>query len=627
MNSISTATEVNQLRKKILVFVLFGVIVTGLVTSLSSNLPFYRATSKNLEQITLASLERQVALLNNLLSGYQNLAQQFTSRTEIRQRLEDYNQGELSQAELAEFSRSRLIDAMRLSNDLLGMYRLGSQQEELIQLGLTPELAELRSWLARVDAQKSQPSYYFVSLNNQPVVAVVANILDQQQKLLGQDILFFDSKKLQQSLANRLNTKSDAQAFLVNLDSAEKISLERNQLEITRQLDDTSLAKLRQLQKQDKTFYRLKQEDSLEIAFFLPLEFDKWNLVIQQQAQSFYAPVKQQFILPFLVLILMVSLVGYLLSRLLQPLTYRLAYQAKELKVSTAELRLVASVFEGTREAIAVTDAEMRLVKVNSAFSQITGFKLAEIEGKDLFTLFFQGKSVEKLINDIQASLVEQASWQGEIWYLNKQAKLLPVLQSISAQLDSNNQVSHYIHIFNDISANKDAENKINYLAYYDQLTDLPNRALLYRRLDKAVATSEAESTSLAVLFMDLDNFKEVNDSFGHATGDLLLKNVSERLTSVLRVEDTLGRLGGDEFLLILSSPTSHEDAGKIAEKIIATLTEPFNLDGKVARIGVSIGIAFYPEEANNPSDLVKYADRAMYLAKEKGRNTYSYYT
>lgn len=626
MNLIKETLEVNSLRKKILFFVLLGVFLTGLITSLSTSLPFYISASKNLEQITQASLERQAAVLNNQLGKYQDLAQQFTSRTEIKLRLENYAAGKLSFKELQDYSKPRLADAMRLSNNLLGMKRLGPKGEEIVSLGSTPELSDLQVWLERVNRNAITSGYCFTYLNNQIVVAVVANIFNKQQEFIGQDLLFFSTKDIKNTLAEQTGAVSAGSSFLINLTTQDKLELSNNHLTLMQETNPATLANLNLLKRNQLNFNKPTQSEEAVI-FFLPLGFERWNLVIHLPAKTFYAQVKQKLIWPLLSLSFMVVLVGYVLSRILQPLTYRLAYQAKELKTSTAELRLAASVFEGTREAIVVTDAEMRLVKLNAAFTQITGYEFHEIAGKNLFSMFFQAKGVEKLLVKIQDSLIKQASWQGEIWYLDKNGKLLPVLQSISAQIDANNQVSHYIHIFNDISESKAFENKINYLAHYDQLTDLANRTLINKRLTKAVALSSRKQQSLAILFMDLDHFKEVNDSLGHAVGDLLLKAVAKRLTSLIRVEDTLGRLGGDEFLLVLSPETNKEDAGLVAEKIINALTQPFLIEEKALTIGVSIGIALCPADTDSADELIRFADRAMYLAKESGRNTYRYYT
>lgn len=613
MNLNQETQEVDKLRRKISLFVLLGVFLTGLITSLSTSLPFYLTASSNLEQLSQLSLERQATLLTSQLSKHQDLAQQFTSRTEIKRRLESFHLGQLSLEELINFSQPRLKDAMRLSTSLLGMQRLTAKQEVFVDLGSQFNTQQLLPWLSQVATEGKQPGFQFISVDNQLVLAVAANIFGQQQELIGQDVLFFETSQLAASLTNALLTPGSS-SYLINSPRQEALTLVNSQLQLVA-LTSAHLAELTQPAKNEL------------VTFYLPLEFSGWGLASQQVAKDFYAPIKQKLALPLLMLILMVLLVGYTLNRLLGPLTYHLAYQAKELKISTAELRLAASVFDGTREAIAVTDAEMNLVKLNGAFTQITGFADKEILGRNLFSMFFQAKGVEKLIGKIQTDLINKASWQGEIWYFNKDGQFLPVLQTISAQLDAEGQVSHYIHIFNDISENKAFENKINYLAHYDQLTDLPNRTLVNQRLIKAVARSQEELTSLAILFMDLDHFKEVNDSLGHAAGDLLLQEVAKRLTSLIRIEDTLGRLGGDEFLLVLNPITSKEDAASVAKKIIQALTQPFIIEGQLVTIGASIGIALCPADTQNADDLIKYADRAMYLAKESGRNTFRYYT
>ncbi|WP_372591563.1 diguanylate cyclase domain-containing protein, partial [Guyparkeria sp.] len=216
--------------------------------------------------------------------------------------------------------------------------------------------------------------------------------------------------------------------------------------------------------------------------------------------------------------------------------------------------------------------------------------------------------------------------WQGEMVYRNKRGELLTALQTISEVVDEHGKVDYFIHIFNDITETKAAEQRIRYQAHHDPLTDLPNRASLRYRIDQAVARADSEDSALAVLFLDLDHFKEVNDRKGHAVGDHLLRDVAGRLAGLLRHEDTVGRLGGDEFLILLEGLPASRFAGQVAEKVIEALTRPFVLDGEVVEIGASIGIAVYPDHAPDADALINHADAAMYDAKASGRNTYRYF-
>lgn len=618
-------TQIALIRKRILLIALLGVLTTGLVASLSTIIPFYFSSRGNLEQLTLSNVQRQASLVNNLFEKYQGLAAQFTSRSEIRLRLEKYVAGEMSQEALAAYSTPRLKDAMRLSKELIGLTRLGPKGEVLVNIGTTLNGANVEE-AGSFNAQETL--YSLIALNEVPVVRIKANIYSKQGQVIGQDVLYFSHQKLLDTLNDKLEIDKEAKVYLVNLTS--RVSLEyadtANGLVFKNNLNSLKATHLNKAIKCDQ--FTIKPTGKCQNIFFpVPLKGSQWSLVAEIPSKHFYLPIQDQFLWPLLAIFAMLLVAMYTISKALHPLTQRLALQAKALEHSTEELRLVASVFEGTREAIAVTDAEMYLVKVNSAFCQITGFKLDEVLGKNLQSLFYKKKAIEKLQLKIRQSLEVKESWQGEIWYENKSGELLPVLQSISALLDDKGEVVNYIHIFNDISESKANEERINYLAHYDQLTDLPNRTLINRRIKKAVEKARINNQGLAILFMDLDHFKEVNDTLGHPVGDLLLQAVGQRLKARLREQDTLGRLGGDEFLAILDHAANTDASGIVAEKIIHSLIQPFELEGHQIKIGVSIGIAIFPQDGNTADELIKNADIAMYRAKDSGRNTFRYFS
>lgn len=619
--------QIALIRKRILLIVLLGVLTTGLVASLSTSIPFYFSARDNLEQITLTSVQSQASVLDNLLEKYQDLAQQFTSRSEIRLRLERYVEGEMSLEDLTAYSEPRLKDAMRLSSELLGLVRLGPKSEELVKIGETP-LASETFYQAPKQTSNNVPTYTIITLSDKPAIRVEANILSRQGELIGRDILYFSSSSLVEVLNDKLQLDEQASVYLVHLTSKQRLIYPDSEKNL-KLVQDISEAKFAYLSKaKDCIQCAVRPEGKCKsIIFLIPLKDSGWSLVAEIPVNNFYFPIRQQIFWPLLAIISMLLIAMFTISQALHPLTRRLVRQAKELEHSTEELRLVASVFEGTREAIAVTDEKMQLIKINSAFTQITGYPADEVLGKDLQKFFYQKKAIEKLHLKIQKSLEVRDSWQGEIWYQNQQGELLPVLQSISALLDEDGQVINYIHIFNDISESKAVEERINYLAHYDQLTDLPNRTLLNRRIKKAVDKASQMNQGLAILFMDLDHFKEVNDTLGHPVGDLLLKAVGQRLKAILREHDTLGRLGGDEFLALLDRSSNPEASGVVAQKIIDSLVQSFPIEGNQIQIGVSIGIAIYPKDGDTADELIKNADIAMYRAKDSGRNTFRYFS
>ncbi|MDO9226146.1 MAG: EAL domain-containing protein [Pseudomonadota bacterium] len=295
-------------------------------------------------------------------------------------------------------------------------------------------------------------------------------------------------------------------------------------------------------------------------------------------------------------------------------------------RAAEAELRLAARVFEHAGEAIMVTDADNRIVKVNPAFTAITGYAAEEVLGETP-ARFKSGRHDAAFYLAMWHSLAETDAWEGEIWDRRRDGGIYPKWLTISAMRDSQGELRHYVALFTDISERKRSEERIRHLAEHDALTGLPNRSLLQDRLRQAMTRAEREHTRLALLFVDLDRFKLVNDSLGHAVGDALLQEVAHRLQSTARASDTVSRQGGDEFLILLADIEQNEDAGRVAQKMLDTLSEPCVLAGHELRITPSIGISLYPDDSTDLEQLIKSADIAMYQAKESGRYAYQFYT
>ncbi|HRC72415.1 MAG TPA: EAL domain-containing protein [Candidatus Competibacter sp.] len=282
--------------------------------------------------------------------------------------------------------------------------------------------------------------------------------------------------------------------------------------------------------------------------------------------------------------------------------------------------RLATAVFETVRESIVVTDAANNIVAVNPAFSALSGYAEAEVLGQNPRLLKSERQSESDYAAMWQA-VATKGLWQGEFWNRRKDGGLYLVLATINQVWNAAGELTYYISIATDITEQKQAEQRIEHLAYYDALTDLPNRTLLAQRAELALALAARRDEELALLFLDLDRFKEVNDSLGHAEGDTLLVQVATRLKSLLRNSDTVCRLGGDEFVLLLPD-AGRDGAPKVADKILAAFREPFTVAGHSLRVTVSVGAALYPHDGITFDDLLKNADTALYRAKQEGRNT-----
>ncbi|MFC3532757.1 EAL domain-containing protein [Vogesella facilis] len=290
------------------------------------------------------------------------------------------------------------------------------------------------------------------------------------------------------------------------------------------------------------------------------------------------------------------------------------------------ELRLAAKVFEASTEAILITDAGSHIVAVNRAFSTITGYSEAEALGHTP-AMFSSGRHDSAFYDDMWQQLRSRGQWGGEIWNRRKNGEVYPEWLTISALRDEHGQLTHYVALFADISERKAAEARVQHLAEYDYLTDLPNRLLLSDRLQQSLHLAGRGGHQVAVLFMDLDRFKNINDSLGHATGDALLKAVAQRTRGELRDMDTVGRTGGDEFVIILPELADSAQAASVAERILEALQAPFSLDGHQLVVSASIGIAISPDDGHSAELLLKNADMAMYDAKAGGRNGFRFFT
>ncbi|MBL8483068.1 MAG: EAL domain-containing protein [Rhodocyclaceae bacterium] len=289
------------------------------------------------------------------------------------------------------------------------------------------------------------------------------------------------------------------------------------------------------------------------------------------------------------------------------------------------QLRQAGVVFNTTAEAIFVTDAARRIVSVNPAFTAITGFSTSDAVGADVETLIHARRHSDPFYPRLAKT--EDGKWQGETYCRKKDGTVFPAWESLAVVRDADAQVSHYVCAFSDISAMRQAEDRLNHLAHHDQLTGLANRLLFADRMDHAIEQAQRKSTRCALLFLDLDDFKIVNDTLGHDAGDLLLKTIAARIKGAARASDTPARLGGDEFVVILDDVTHPEDAAILARKLLETVAEPVDLGSETVTVSTSMGIAIYPDDGGDRHELLKAADTAMYSAKQQGRNRYCFHT
>lgn len=288
--------------------------------------------------------------------------------------------------------------------------------------------------------------------------------------------------------------------------------------------------------------------------------------------------------------------------------------------------RLASFVFQYAQEGIMITDAEGTILYVNPAFTAITGYTEEEVRGKNP-RLLKSGRHDAFFYRQMWESVRRTGQWRGEIWNRRKNGEIYPEWLTISAIKNEKGHITHYIAVFTDITERKRYEEQIKHQALHDPLTDLPNRRLFHDRLAHAIREAKETKRKVAVLFLDLDRFKNINDTLGHILGDELLRHVAKRLSSCVPREGVLARIGGDEFAVLLPALTARAEAERVAKDIVDRFTQPIALGERSLYVSISVGISLYPDDGDDCPTLIKNADMAMYCAKEEGGNRYRFFT
>jgi diguanylate cyclase (GGDEF)-like protein/PAS domain S-box-containing protein len=310
-----------------------------------------------------------------------------------------------------------------------------------------------------------------------------------------------------------------------------------------------------------------------------------------------------------------------------EPQIFCMDIDLTERKRQESGLRLAEAVFNSSQEGILITDIKKNIISVNPALERLFGYSQAELIGQTP-TLLRSGRHSEDFYQQMWHDLTELHHWQGEVYNKHKDGTIIPLQLSISAVFNEKCEVSHYAAVFTDLSKIRATEAEMMFLSEHDELTDLPNRQLFMSQVDHAIKHALRENAQLAVLMLDIDHFKDVNESFGHQHGDQLLQVVAQTLKRKLRDTDVIARLGGDEFAILLNAMPQPEDAAMVANKLIALMAEPWVLGDKMeVTLGASVGISIYPDHGTTTAALLQGADAALYKAKAAGRNTFTFYS
>jgi len=289
-------------------------------------------------------------------------------------------------------------------------------------------------------------------------------------------------------------------------------------------------------------------------------------------------------------------------------------------------LALYDDILDSTNEGIIVTNQENKIVKINKACEQITGYNIEEVQDKNP-KLFSSKKTDSKMFKAIWKQIAQNGYWIGELWNRHKDGTVYPIIIKIHKTFDQVSNSNFYYAVFSDISLQQESKDELFHLAYHDPLTNLPNRLKLKAQLEYVVSNSKRNELKFAILFLDLDNFKTVNDTLGHAYGDEVLISLANKFKNIVRTNDMVARVGGDEFIVVLSDITNYMFIERVCKKILAVVNKPFKASGKNFHIGVSIGIAIYPNNGDDIEKLIHNADAAMYHAKENGKNNFEFFS
>jgi diguanylate cyclase (GGDEF)-like protein/PAS domain S-box-containing protein len=286
---------------------------------------------------------------------------------------------------------------------------------------------------------------------------------------------------------------------------------------------------------------------------------------------------------------------------------------------------LYVKAFEATDHAIIVTDIVGTIISVNRAFTNLTGYSRDEAVGNNP-RILQSGRHDQAFYKQLWETLLATGHWHGDVWDRRKDGSIYPKYLSISAIKNPAGELTNFVGIFYDNSERKAVEDRLEYLAHYDSLTGLPNRSLLLDRLEQAIERAIRIGSKVALLYLDLDHFKLVNDTHGHSAGDELLKAVAQRMRTCVRAVDTIARLGGDEFVVLVPDASGSDDARIIAQKLLEVLNPPYAIEGHSAISTPSIGISIYPDDGGSAQDLMKHADTAMYQAKQGGHGSFRFF-
>lgn len=614
-----------RLQRRISLFATMGLLVTGLSVAVATAFPLYRHAQEVVGVSLQDNARNQARTVGQFLGKAVDIAGQIASRTAIRDKLEGYNAWDISLAELAAFSTPRLRDALDQAGNVAGMVRFDRDDYPVLALGEPIPMEQVRLPApGQTGPVVTGPS----AIGNVAVLVVSVPIIARGSDRVGTDVVAFDLAPLQRMLTEADRQDEPLRRLLLNHDGGSLFEIARqDRVRSAQELEAESEILVRALAG-PTGMARVTGPDgaSWVVAYDAIAELPGWSFALVLPASAFDAPVLNRMVTPLLTIIALVLAGALLTARAIRPVADRVLEQSRRLAKLTDGMTLAASVFEGSPQAVVILDRDHRILECNHACVTLTGFGPADLRGRRLCDALCEPEH-HGFCKRVWDAVERDGEWQGETRVMRSGGGTFPAWHSISPVRGSDGVVRHYIAMFSDITDKKLAEDQIRHLAHHDVLTDLPNRSLFSDRLGHALERARRGRLQLALMFIDLDRFKNVNDSLGHQAGDQLLRAVARRLQGLVREEDTLARFGGDEFVMMIENVRDPDGAARVALKVLSALEAPIGIDGHEIYVGASVGIALYPHDGDDSEALLRSADSAMYEAKGAGRSTYRFYT
>lgn len=598
----SDRSVTRSLHKRVVKYSAIGIFGVSLTIASVSFWPLYHQQRHQQESWLTDNVENRADATDLYLQNARAIAQQITSRTRIREMLEDYNQGNISREELQAFTADKLLEALHSSEDVLAISRYDAEQQLVVEVGQPPQDSQHILESIPDDIQIDLTALADKTHSRMQVTAPIRN--PYSGTVVGTDVVQFKGDTLHQILNDSTGLGKTGEVYLrqvAALPSTARPALSSAQIRAVIQVP------LLRWQ-----FWR--HPDNKTITAVVPLKTTDFMVMMSMDEREVYGPLYRKLI-PILLLILALgTLQTIAVLVLLRPLSGHVLVHSTKLAEINKQLQAAC---EQSPVSIVITDIRGRIQYVNPKFQELTGYTSAEVIGQTP-RILQSGNTPSSTYQELWKTIKSGRTWHGELLNRKKNGESFWESVTISPVKHENGKVTHYVGIKEDITLRRQAQDLLEYQAQHDTLTGLLNRACALKLLSKKLEQAAFAQEQLAVFFIDLNGFKQVNDTLGHAAGDRLLVLMAKRLKNCLRDTDLIARLGGDEFLVAIAGPAIAQQAQALSQKVLETLNQPVSLQETIVQLSGSLGIALYPHHGQNTEDLISQADIAMYTAKQR---------